>query len=74
MPAPKYTYIFFRILENHTYENYLDAIREDGRNLFFVKKQTPELCLEAVNRDSTAIIYVKEKTPEIWAVVHAKNF
>ena len=43
----------------------LEKVRENGYNLRFVHKQTPEICLEAVNEDGDALKYVKEQTPEI---------
>ena len=37
----------------------LMVVRENPRNLEFVKNQTPEICLEAVKRDGYSLEYVK---------------
>jgi hypothetical protein len=43
----------------------LEAVKQNGHALQYVKKQTPELCLEAVKQNGFALQYVKEQTPEI---------
>ena len=43
----------------------LEAVRQDGRMLRYVKDQTPEICLAAVKQNGCALKYVKEQTPEI---------
>ena len=43
----------------------LEAVKENGYNLEYVKEQTPEICLEAVKEDGYALEYVKEQTPTI---------
>ena len=49
-----------------TNEKYcLEAVKENGLALEFVKDQTPEICLEAVKNYGFAIKYVKEQTSEI---------
>ncbi len=47
------------------FEYCLEAVKQNGLTLEYVKEQTPEICLEAVKRDGYAIEYVKEQTPEI---------
>ena len=42
---------YFSKPENHTYEKYLEAVKQDGFALEFVKEQTSELCLEAVKQN-----------------------
>ena len=43
----------------------LEAVKQDGHALQFVKEQTPEICLEAVKQNGLALQYVIEQTPEI---------
>jgi hypothetical protein len=43
----------------------LEAVKEDGYALKYVKEQTPEICLTAVKQNGYALQYVKEQTPEI---------
>ena len=47
----------------------LEAVKQDGNALQYVKEQTPEICLEAVKQDGYALRYVNEniftKEPEI---------
>ena len=43
----------------------LEAVKQTGFALQFVKEQTPEICLEAVKENWAALRYVKEQTPEI---------
>ena len=47
------------------YEKDLEAVKQDGWALQYVKEQTPEICLEAVKQDGYALRYVKKQTPEI---------
>jgi len=46
-------------------EEALEAVKQDGYALKYVKEQTPEICLAAVKQDGHALRYVKEQTPEI---------
>ena len=43
----------------------LEAVKEDGWALQFVKEQTREICLEAVKQNGYALEYVKDQTKEI---------
>ena len=43
----------------------LMVVRENPRNLEFVKEQTSEICLKAVKRDGLALRFVKNQTHEI---------
>ena len=43
----------------------LEAVKQYGRALRFVKEQTNEICLEAVKQDGDALQYVKGQTNEI---------
>ena len=43
----------------------LEAVKQNGYALQYVKEQTPEMCLEAVKEHGNALEYVKEQTPEI---------
>ena len=47
------------------YEKDLEAVKQNGFALKFVKDQTPELCLEAVKQNGIALRYVRDQTPEI---------
>jgi hypothetical protein len=52
--------------DHHQYnEICLEAVKQNGYALQYVKKQTPEICMEAVKQNGYALIYVKEQTPEI---------
>ena len=43
----------------------LEAVKEDGYALRFVKNQTPDICLEAVKSDGYSLQFVKEQTQEM---------
>ena len=43
----------------------LEAVKNDGYALGYVKEQTKEICLEAVKNNGDALRYVKEQTKEI---------
>ncbi|WGH49980.1 hypothetical protein [Pseudoalteromonas phage vB_PtuP_Slicky01] len=43
----------------------LEAVKQDGWALRFVRKQTPEICLAAVKQSGWALQFVREQTPEI---------
>ena len=43
----------------------LQAVKQNGYALQWVKEQTPEICLEAVKQYGQALEYVKEQTPLI---------
>ena len=43
----------------------LEAVKQDGHALRYVKEQTPEICLDAIKQNWGALQYVKEQTPEI---------
>ena len=43
----------------------LQAVKQYGLALEYVKEQTPEICLEAVKQNGYALRFVKEQTPEI---------
>ena len=40
----------------------LEAVKQDGNSLQYVKEQTEEICLEAVKQDGDSLRYVKEQT------------
>ena len=48
-----------RIKRNLVGENALEAVRQDGHMLLYVKEQTEEICLEAVRRSKYALQYVE---------------
>ena len=54
---------YFRGFE--TEEAALEAVKQDGMKLKFVKHQTENLCLEAVKQDGWALEYVENKTDSI---------
>ena len=39
----------------------MEAVKQDGATLQFVKEQTKEICMEAVKQDGIALQYVKNK-------------
>src|SRR5574344_1958171 len=43
----------------------LEAVKQNGYALEYVKEQTPEICLEAVKQNGYALQYVKEQTQEL---------
>ena len=43
----------------------LEAVKQDGYTLQFVKNQTEEICLEAVRNDAYALKYVKNQTEKV---------
>ena len=43
----------------------LQAVKQDGNALQYVKIQTREICLQAVKQDGNALQYVKTQTREI---------
>lgn len=47
-------------MKEQTPEICLEAVRQDGNALAYVKEQTPEICIEAVEQDSSALKYVKD--------------
>ena len=52
-------------IDNQFEDVCLEAVKEVGYALQFVKVQTEEICLEAVKQYGTLLEYVKEQTPEI---------
>jgi hypothetical protein len=50
---------------NYEGDEALEAVKEDGYALQYVKEQTPEICLAAVKQNGYVLQYVKEQTPEI---------
>ena len=46
-------------------EECLEAVKQNGWALQFVKEQTEEICLEAVKQNGWALQFVKEQTEEI---------
>ena len=47
----------------------LEAVKQNGYVIVFVKIQTNEICLEAVKQNVHVLKYVKNKTEEICAAV-----
>ena len=45
----------------------LEAMKQNGLALGYIKNQTPELCMVAVKENGLALEYVKKQTPEIIA-------
>ena len=43
----------------------LEAVKQNGYTLQYVKEQTEEICLEAVKQNGYVLQYVKEQTEEI---------
>ncbi|MGO0862028.1 DUF4116 domain-containing protein, partial [Clostridioides difficile] len=37
----------------------LEAVKQDGESLKYVKNQTKEICIEAVENDARSIQYIK---------------
>ena len=51
--------------EKKSKEEYLEAVKQDGNALQYVKEQDKEICLEAVKQNGWALQYVKEYYKEI---------
>jgi hypothetical protein len=45
-------------LKKQTHEICLEAVKQHGRALQFVRNQTPAICIEAIREDKGAIKYV----------------
>ena len=45
----------------------MEAVKQNGHALYFVKDQTNEICMEAVNQNGMALRFVKIQTNEICA-------
>lgn len=43
----------------------MEAVKQDGFALEYVKRQTHKLCLEAIKQDGHALNFVKKQTPKI---------
>ena len=54
-----------KLIENQYEEVCLEAVKQHGGALVYVKKQTSEICLEAVKQNRYLLEYVKEQTEEI---------
>lgn len=39
-----------------------NKVKDDIKNLQYIKNQTPEICMAAVKQDGTALQFVKEQT------------
>jgi len=46
-------------LDNQTQELCIEALKQDGMTLKYVKNQTPEICMAAVKQDGYALKYIK---------------
>ena len=51
--------------EKRSKEECLEAVKQDGYALRYVKEQDKEICLEAVKQNGYALQYVKEQDKEI---------
>ena len=51
----------------------LEAVKENGYALSYVKEQTNDLCLEAVKENGYALMYVKEQTKDICLAAVKEN-
>ena len=43
----------------------IEAVKQNGLALRYVKEQTPDICLAAVKQNGLALRFVKEQTPDI---------
>jgi hypothetical protein len=50
---------------NLTGKEALEAVKQNGHALQYVKIQTPEICLEALRQNGYALQFVNTQTPEI---------
>ncbi len=51
--------------KNLSGEEALEAVKQDGYALQYIKEQTEEICLEAVKENGYALQYVREQTPRV---------
>lgn len=60
-------------MTNQELKDWEKILKENGRWLYYLEEQTPELCLIAVKQDGKALEYVKEQTPEICLAAVKQN-
>ena len=53
------------IIEYVSEEEAIEAVKEDGDALRYVKDQTEAVCIEAVKRNGDALRYVKDQTEAV---------
>ena len=51
----------------------LEAVKQDGCALIYVKEQTDEMCLEAVKENGCTLMFVKKQTPKICSEAVKRN-
>lgn len=51
----------------------IEAVKQDGDLLKYVKQQSPAICLAAVMQNGDALKYVWDQTPEICKAAVAQN-
>ena len=56
---------FFSFCKNQTLEICMEAVKQNGLALEYVREQTQEICMEAVKKEGFALYYVKKQIPEI---------
>ena len=58
--------VYVTVCKNQTPEICLEAIRQNGHALRYIKTSTtPEICLEAVRKNGCALRYIRAPAPEI---------
>ena len=60
--------------KTYTEEEYLQAVRQDGRALQYVKEQTEEICLEAVKDNIDALQYVEDYYESVDKIVNNEEY
>jgi hypothetical protein len=50
------------MFNEQTLEICLEAVKNNGFALIFVKKQTPKICLEAFKQDCNALQYINDES------------
>lgn len=63
----------FKHIGNPSLHVSMEAIRKDPFNIYYVKRQTPELCMLAVSTAAHSLVWVKEQTPELCAIAVARD-
>ena len=57
--------------KNQNYNICLEAVKQYGGALEYVRNQTDDICLEAVKQNGDALIFVKEQTIKyVWKLLN----
>ena len=57
--------LWLKQIHNQTEEICLEAVKQNGGALYFVKNQTEEMCIEAVKHDWRLVTHVRNQTEKV---------